>query len=160
MEEFKNEAIKMTSKLLDKPYELWETFNDIILTKILNEQTITNYNFKLKLDELPILEYSAENSYTLISTQRIISQFKGNYNEILLSKFKRFGNKYEKQNFNFEDKNNFPKINLIEVIDVNENSLIYEIDSHYPAQFSKLLIMNLASYIKNKRWFWNPSRQA
>jgi len=35
---------------------------------------------------------------------------------------------------------------------------LFEIDSFYPANFVKMLIINLESYISNGKWFWKNKR--
>lgn len=157
-QQFKEEAIRNTLKLLDKPYSEWETFNDKLNTRIIADNMVSRSEIKLNQDEFPIVEWLWQDDYTLITTQRIISILDNNYKEMFLFEFKNFGDRFEKENTSYNTKNILSKINIIEAIDLNNDTLFYKIDSFYPAYFSKMLIINMSNYIKKREWFWKNHR--
>ncbi len=38
----------------------------------------------------------------------------------------------------------------------NDKRMLCKIDSYHPAFFAQLLIINLANYVTEGKWFWNP----
>ena len=100
--EFKDKALEISLKCVDRQPKDWLTFNDKINTKLLDD----NYKSKfvsLKKDELPILDCNLNDSYLLITTDRVISIIDNKYDEIHSNDFEGLCNDYEK--FNYKKKN-------------------------------------------------------
>jgi hypothetical protein len=148
----KNEVIKKTLELIDRTPEEWITFNDKLNTKILDESNLLE--LELVHDEYFLLECILENSFVVITTKRILSKYRDCRYEMNLSDFNGFSNEYEKKNHELINGKG-PKTNIISVKNKHsDEKLLFEIDSFYPANFVKMLIMNLESYINNGKWFW------
>ena len=155
--EFKDKALEISLKCVDKEPSDWLTFNDNINTKLLDD----NYESKFVLldeNELPILDCSLNNSYLLVTTERVISIIDNNYDEVYSKDFEGLCNDYEKFNYKGENNQN-PKTNFICIKKTNKTKLLAVIDSYYPTFFSKMLICNVLLYKKEGRWFLNPSKK-
>ncbi|OCA74890.1 hypothetical protein BBI00_11345 [Chryseobacterium arthrosphaerae] len=157
IKEFKNKAIEISLNCVDKAPEDWLTFNDKINTQLLDDSYESKF-VSLEKNELPILDCSLNNSYLLVTTERIISIIDNNYEEVYSKDFERLCNDYEK--FNYKKENNqYPKTNFICIEKTDKSKLLAIIDSYYPAFFSKMLICNVLLYKKEGRWFLNPSKK-
>lgn len=155
--EFKDKAIEISLKCIDKEPSDWITFNDNINTQLLAD----NYESKFVLlgkNELPILDCILNGSYLLVTTERVVSIIDNNYDEIYPKDFEGLCNDYEKFNYKGENNQN-PKTNFICIQKSNRTKLLAVIDSYYPAFFSKMLICNVLLYKKEGRWFLNPSKK-
>lgn len=155
--EFKQKAIDISLRCVDKAPNGWITYNDEINTKLLDDNYKSKY-VSLEKNELPILNCKLDNSYLLITTKRVISIINGNYDEVYSENFEGLCNDYEKFNYKNED-NQQPKTNFICIRRTNKSNLLVIIDSYYPAFFSKILISNVLLYKKEGRWFLNPSKK-
>lgn len=134
----------------------WTTYNDKLHTIIVEDNSdLLGLDVKLEYEELPILKCVLENSFFLITTNKLVSNYLSQTNELLLKDFTRHGDDFEKENF-ARTNGEQPKINKVVVKGKKNNKLIYLIDSHEPAYFAKTLIMNMTHYINNGTWFWNP----
>lgn len=151
----KNDAINLSIKSLDKPPEKWETFNDKLNTKIIYDNAYSKKEINLFPGELPILECVLEQSYLLITTDRIISIIENIQKSILIDKIDKFSNDYENQNYKLVNAK-YPKIHKILIKTIDGNELLFFIDSYYPSTFAKTLIYNLLSYKKFGYWYVNP----
>lgn len=157
VEEFKQETIQKTLKYIGESPENWITFNDKLHTYIIDNEYQMKFKIDLYSDELPILECILEDSSVLITTKRVISNIFDNLHEISLIEIEGFGNEYEKENYEKVD-GKYPKTNLIVINGVNDQKLIFKMDSYYPVSFAKLLISNLSGYLQDGQWRWNPTR--
>lgn len=148
---FRKELLSRTLLLVDKDYKNWTTYNNQINT-ILYFNNINFVNVKgidLKTDELPLIECDLKKNYVLISTDRIISLFNERTSQMSIKEIVRFGNEFEQ----FNNKK-ASKTNLVSLYDSKGNNLIYEIDSLYPAYFSKILIHNLVNHTSKGEYSW------
>lgn len=151
--EFKDKAIEISLKCLDKEPKDWLTFNDKMNTQLLDDSYKSKFVL-LEKNELPILNCSLNNSYLLVTTERVISIIDNKYGEVYSKDFEGLCNDYEK--FNYENSQH-PKTNFICVEKTNKAKLLVITDSYYPAFFAKMLICNVLLYKKEGRWFLNPS---
>ena len=154
-QKFKQEAIKVTLKIMDADPIDWKTFNDNLNTIVFEtEQNTPRFSVKnIKKDEKLILEYFEGNNLLHITTQRVIF----NNCQMLLSNVKGFKNTHEHDNYKQHD-GSYAKKHLIIIDGEDGKRLQYEIDSHHPAFFSKFLILNMSCFIKKGRWYMNPSK--
>jgi len=155
---FKNEAIKATLRSIDEPVENWKTGNYRLNTFIIDDLNPMRSNVDLRFDEEPVLECILNNSFLLITTERLISRYRNTYQEIDISKIVGFGQGFEKENYTNDKLGKYAKTNTISVKDKENNEVIFEIDSIHPAFFVKILINNLSNYINKGTWYLNPSR--
>ena len=154
----KNEVILKTLELIDKNPGEWITFNDKLNTKIVDDSNLLELDLELNQDEEPLLECVLENSFVVITTKRIFSEYNDYKYEMDLRDFEGFGNEYEKKNHELIEGKR-PKTNIVSVKSkYSDKRLLFEIDSFYPANFVKMLIINLESYISNGKWFWKNKR--
>ena len=151
---FKELAIQITLKSMDRKLSDWITFNDKLNTKIVEDNYLP-LNIIMIDNELPIMECDLVDSYFLITTERIISIINGFYNELFFKDMQKLSNEYEFENYKLTD-GKYPKINIIAVKKNNNEILLAHVDSYYPAYFSKMLICNLFSYKTLNKWFVNP----
>ena len=152
---FKKEAIQKTLLLINEPPKNWKTFNDQLHTHIIEDDFQMTSDVSLKTNELPVLECILDDSFMLITTDRLISKIENNYQEIQLREIVDLGNDYENDNHRIID-GKLPKINIITVIDKNDKKLAFKIDSYYPAHFVRTLLINMSHYLKHGKWFWSP----
>lgn len=157
IKEFKDNAIEISLKCVDKAPKDWLTFNDKINTQLLDDSYESKFVL-LEKNELPILDCSLNNSYLLVTTERVISIIDDNYDEIYSKDFEGLCNDYEKFNYQNED-NQHPKTNFICIKKNDKAKLLVIIDSYYPSFFTKILICNILLYKKEGRWFLNPSKK-
>jgi hypothetical protein len=155
IEIFKNEAIQKTLLLINESPENWRTFNDELHTYIIGDSSQMKSGVLLKNNEAPVLECVLEDSFMLITTDRIISKLDSCYEEILLQEIVNLGNEYERENNRIID-GRLPKTNIISINGKNGKKLAFKIDSYYPAHFARTLIINMSNYLKCGEWFWNP----
>ena len=153
---FKKEAIRKSLLLINEPPENWKTFNNELHTKIIEDVSQTAFNHYLKEDELPVLECVLQNNFVLITTDRIVSSFGNNNEEMFLQDVVKLGNEFDNENFKIVD-GRLPKTNIISVIGKGDKELLFEIDSYYPAHFVRTLIINMSYFLKNGKWFWKPN---
>lgn len=153
----KNEVVEKTLELIDKKPIEWNTFNEKLNTYVIDENHLMQSDILLEDGEEPILECILDDSFMLITTKRLISNFSNNYSEMLINEIIGFGNEFEESNYKMDNNEN-PKTNLIVVNGSNEKKIILKIDSYEPAYFAKLLITNLSYYAKNGVWFWKPRK--
>ncbi|MEK6153606.1 hypothetical protein WIW50_10120 [Flavobacteriaceae bacterium 3-367] len=145
---FREEVLTRTLSLVDEPYEKWRTYNYQINTKLFFANEDINGSFNLNNGELPLLECKLEDSYVLITTDRIISILDSEMDQISIQDIDHFGNEFEKENFKIVEGKG-PKTNTILLVASKGDKLKFKIDSLYPAYFAKILIHNLIN-IKNK----------
>jgi len=157
VEEFRNEIIKVTSAALDKPFEEWITFNNKLNTKIINGP-YPNLRVVLLNNELPILECNLEDSYLLITTERIVAEINGIADEVFIESIEGFSNKNDALNYK-KTENGYPSLNKIALLKQDENILEFFIDSYYPAHFAIMLLQNLRSHKRYKKWYLNPKKK-
>lgn len=150
----KKEVLTRTLSLVDEPYEKWRTFNKKMNTILfLENEQIKNKSIKLKNSELPLLECKLNDSYVLISTDKVYSILSSKSNEILIENISRFGNEFEKENV--EPVGGLqPQTNKVVLYGDEGEKLIFQIDSLYPAYFAKILIHNLISYKRKGVFSW------
>lgn len=140
-EENRRELLDKTLSMVNEPLSNWKTYNDKMNCKIYKEnENFTGYS--LMDGELPLFECELDDSYLLISSERIISKLDSENNEMLIAKIIRFGKEFEKDNIKPLGQDQ-PKINLISIYSQEGTRLIYKVDSWHPAYFSKLLISNI-----------------
>lgn len=151
---FKQLAVQITLKSIDKEQSDWITFNDKINTKIIGDDYFRS-DIMLLVNELPIMECDLKNSYFLITTDRIISVIDGFYDEVFFIEMNNISNEYNTENFK-QINGKYPKTNIIAVKKNDNTTLIAKIDSYYPAYFAKMLIYNIFSYKKLGKWYVNP----
>jgi len=110
---FKQLAIQITLKSMDKEQCDWITFNDKIHTKIIGDDYFRS-DIILLVNELPIMECDLKNSYFLITTDRIISIMDGYYDEVFFIEMNNVSNEYNAENFK-QINGEYPKTNIIAV---------------------------------------------
>lgn len=154
----KQEAIQNTLMYIGKLPEGWVTFNDELHTFILDDEYKMKSRISLHPNELPILECVLQDSFVLITTDRVMSDLSGKVQEILLKETsdKYFIDEFEQDNYK-KVNGQYPKTFLIALRGMNDKKLLFRIDSYYPASFAKLLITNLANYLKHGFWAWKRS---
>ncbi|MDV7699530.1 hypothetical protein N6B72_21675 [Chryseobacterium soli] len=155
--EFKDKALEISLNCVDRQPKDWITFNDKINTKLLDD-TYESKFVSLKKNELPILDCNLNDSYLLITTERVISIINNKYDEIYSNDFEGLCNDFEKLNYKNENSQH-PKTNFICLERTDKTKLLAIIDSYYPAFFSKMLICNILLYKKKGKWFLNPSKK-
>lgn len=157
VEEFRNEVIKVTSAALDKPFNEWITFNNTLNTKIINGP-YPDLRVVLLKNEMPILECNLDDSYLLITTERIVAEINGIPDEVFIESIEGFSNRNDVLNYK-KTESGYPKLNKIALLMKDENILEFFIDSYYPAHFAIILIQNLRSYKIYNKWYLNPKKE-
>lgn len=155
--EFKKEVLEITLRCVDRKPEDWLTFNDKMNAKLV-EDNYTPAKVLLLKNEVPILECELNDSYLLVTSNRVISIINEKYDEVYPNNFCELCNDYEKFNYKKEE-GDHPKTNIICVEKTDTSKLLIKIDSYYPAFFTKILIYNIMIYKKEGRWFLNPSKK-
>ncbi len=152
--DFKRELISISLKALNKPFDEWITFNDTLNTNII-EGDYQNAKIKFQENELPILECCLDNTYLLVTTERIVSVLNNLTDEVFIDFIEGFS--YEDDFVNYKKVDNrYPKVNKITVVKKNGECMSFFVDSYYPFYFVNILIRNLLSYKKYKKWFISP----
>ena len=131
---FKQLAVQITLKSMDKGERDWITFNDKIHTKIIGDDYFGS-DIMLLVNELPIMECDLKNSYFLITTDRIISVIDGYYDEVFFIEMNNVSNEYNAENFK-QINGEYPKTNIIAVKKNDNTTLIAKIDSTVDFEFS------------------------
>ncbi|MDR6528461.1 hypothetical protein J2787_003898 [Chryseobacterium rhizosphaerae] len=155
--EFKSLVLEVTLKCVDRRPEDWFTFNDKMNTHFVQD----NYqpqNIRMDKDELPIIECDLDDSYFLITTDRIISINDGIFDSVNFFNMFDFCGTNEKLNYRNTNEE-LPKVDTLCIKKVDGGKLIAKIDSHYPAFFTKILIYNILVYKKEGRWYLNPGKR-
>lgn len=155
--EFRNEIVRVTSAAIDKPFTEWITFNNTINTKIINGP-YSNLQIELLKNELPILECNLDDSYLLITTERIVAKINGSTDEVFIELIEGFSNKNDDLNYK-RTENGYPKLNKMALLIEDGNIFEFFIDSYYPANFAVILIQNLRSYKRYNKWYLNPKKK-
>ncbi len=157
-DDFKNLAVEITLKCMDRPFEKWMTFNDHINTNFLsdNKERII-CGFHLIQEEIPIVSCKIDSNCLVITTDRVLSKYNDYYYEMNLTDSIYFTGKFDRDNFKLINGRR-SKLVTEELEDKNYKKLIYITDSHHPAYFIKTLILNLSSYLVNNKWYLNPSK--
>lgn len=153
-QEFKQSVIQVTLKSIDKKVSDWITFNDKINMKFVTDDYLSS-KVELIFNELPIIECDLDDSYFLITTERIISIIEGSFDDVYFNDMNKLSYKYEAENYK-QTNGKYPKINIIAVEKRDKKLLLIKVDSYYPAYFSKMLICNIFSYKTFGRWFIDP----
>lgn len=156
LERFRDDVLDVTLKAIDEEPDAWITFNDSLHTRIIRN----DYKPKLvsiEKYELPILECDLNDSYLLVTTNRVICILHNQYSDMVFEEMDRFKNDYEALNYQ-KVEGKYSKINKIAIQKKNGLTFIFLIDSHHPAFFVKLLIYNIFSYKVYGHWYLNPSR--
>jgi hypothetical protein len=136
------DLLEKTILMVDKPFEQWRTYNDQIYTSILMGKDSIYSKSHRGLNEIPLLECRLSNDYVLITSDRIISINENKKNVMEIKDIVRFGNEYENLNMTLVD-GHYPKVNTISLYNKSGLNITFQIDSLYPAYFSKILIQNL-----------------
>lgn len=149
---FAKEAIDRTSRFIDKAEEDWITFNDKINTRIIHKENEMKVKIDLLEEEIPLFECILSDSFVLISTKRLVSKLNDIYDEIFIKEITGLNDEFEKLNYNLNGAKQ-PKTHLISVQGINNNNVVFKIDSYYPAFFARILIYNLSCYSRTKKWY-------
>ncbi|MCY1660765.1 hypothetical protein [Chryseobacterium sp. SL1] len=149
--------MEITLRCIDKKPEDWHTFNDKMYTKIVDNNYKSTKVYLLP-NELPILECDLNDSYLLVTSNRVISMINNNFYEIYPNDFYELCNDYEKFNYKKEGYDH-PKTNIICIEKVDGRKVLLKVDSDYPSFFTKILIYNIMLYKKEGRWYLNPSKK-
>ncbi len=148
----KETVLHICIRYMDEPPERWSTFNDMLHSRILDDDyKVFIPDVVLSSDEIPIFESFLPNSYLLITTSKVISKIENEYDEVLIKEIKKITPNYNENNL-------YPKIHKIEIEKMDGNKLVYFIESHHPSFFSIILIKNLVSYVQTNNWYINPTK--
>ncbi|MEM6319611.1 MAG: hypothetical protein AAF960_18200 [Bacteroidota bacterium] len=150
----RDKVVNITIKSMDEPPNHWKTFNDNINTTVVSR---LNNDKKPNNDECPILECKLDDNYLLITTDKIVSKFGGQSYGLKLKEVTGLSNRFNERNYS--KVGGKPQKTIIqEVLGENGQNLIFEIDSHHPAYFATLIILNLSTFLRNERWYLNPDK--
>ncbi len=152
--DFRKELIKITLEALDKPFDEWITFNDSLHTRIIDNNTNPNFQIKLLDNELPVLECSLDETYLLVTTERVISITNSLNDEVFIDEIGGFS--YKDDALNYKTSNEYSKVSKINIIKRDGNTLSLFTDSYYPFYFTNILIRNILSHKKYNKWYINP----
>lgn len=147
----RKEVVRGTLNYISLPNGQMVTGNDDLHTFLWKDVKESEWPFPFQSDELPILKCDLGENRLQITTTRIVSLFKGKSYGLELLKVEGIGQDFEKGNYSLSGEP-LPKTNIITIEDINGGKLYYEIDSYYPAFFSKLLIVNLSKYLREGKW--------
>ncbi|MBK1897373.1 hypothetical protein [Chryseobacterium paridis] len=155
--EFKNLVLEVTLKSVDRKPTDWITFNDKMNTQLVNDSYEAE-KVRLCKKELPIIECNLDNSYFLVTTDRIISIINNEFDEMNIINMVDYCNEYERLNYK-QPNGEYPKVNFLCIEKKDGTKFIAKIDSHYPAFFTRILIYNIFLYKTEGRWFLNPPKK-
>lgn len=147
----RREVVRGTSNYISFPNGQLVTGNDQLHTFLWEDVEETDWPFPIHSDELPILKCDLGENLLQITTRRVVSLFQGEFYELGLSEIDGFGQDFEKENYSWSGEP-LPKTNTITIEDHKGHKIYYEIDSYYPAFFSKILITNLSKYLREGKW--------
>lgn len=148
------EAIKVTLKTVEGTPEEWLNPMNGILTRFVNEDKVLRTQIDLEQNEEPIFEFLSQNSYSLITSKRVISIRDAVYNETTLIEIDDVRPLIPDDFF----ENPKPK-KFLRIIDSQKNEFLIEFDSGAPLYFADILITNLVWQIQKGKWFLNPSKR-
>lgn len=151
--EFRQNVLKQTLALVDKPYAEWTTHNNKLNSIVFLKDEHCKFEDELNTNELPLLECVLTNSYVLITTDRVISILDDKRTEMKFENMARFGNEFENENHLSAD-GKMPKTNRVVIYNNENGRLVFVVDSLYPAYFSKVLIHNLISFRVKGKFAW------
>lgn len=147
------EVIKVTLKTVEGPPEEWLNPKDGILTRFVNENKTLRAQIDLELNEEPIFEFCSQESYSLITSKRVISIGNAVYNEKKLTDIDDVRPLIPDDYYE-----NPGSKKMLRIIDFKKNEFLIEFDTGTPLYFAYMLITNLIWQIQKGRWFLNPSR--
>ncbi len=149
------EVIKVTLKSIQDSPIIWLDQSKGVLSRLLNKESVLRKNIRLQTDEEPLFEYASLDSYSLITTKRVISDRDNKKLEIEIENIFRV--KLPKRVKVVSDLENIPPSRLLIISDNNGNELCLEFDPYYPHYFARILINNLSSKLRTNSWYLNPS---
>ena len=98
-------------------------------------------------DEKPIFEYSSTDCYSLITTQRVISNRQNVFYEMALVKIEE-----SKPLIPEYENPDIKPWSMFWVKDSNENKFLIEFDPGNPTYFALMLVKHLSSMLKRGKW--------
>ena len=146
------DAVKISLKSIQSPPEIWLDPKRKVRSKILKRNDILRRQVVLSDKEIPLFEYQSKNSYSLITTRRVISYRNAVYNEIdLINVFT--SRKLMKLPLTQKQS----PLKVLRIVDIENQEFLIEFDEGYPAYFAMVLIDNLSTQLRLGRWSLNPS---
>jgi len=125
-----------------------------VSSRLLSTNDILRENIRIQDNEEPIFEYLSNDNYSLITSKRVISNKKNEYNEIYLKDILEvLVPKRAKLGVNIEDIEPLKKL-IIKGKDGEE--FLIEFDPHEPTYFASILIKNLYYKLQKNKWYLNP----
>ncbi|MNU55781.1 hypothetical protein D3C71_448640 [compost metagenome] len=147
------EAIQVTLKTVEGSPEEWLNPSDGILTRFVNENKNLRAQIDLELNEEPIFEFCSQESYSLITSKRVISIRNAVYNEKIIMEIDNVRPLIPDDYF----ENPKPK-KMLRIIDFKKDEFLIEFDKGVPLYFADILLTNLVWQLQKGKWFLNPSK--
>lgn len=148
-DELKRLAVEKTLKSMNRAPKDWITTNTRVHTHLINESYQFKSNVVLHESEKPILECILEDSSFLITTQRVFSRDFIKWYELPIKMITGLNDKGAQT----KDDVTSTGVNTIEVKNELQREFFLNVDSLYPAFFTKILILNLSSFVRYGKWY-------